>query len=1200
MRRLCSLLALVLACIVSSTASAQVPRLVAQQGHVYDVDIALMAPDGRTMATLGDDRWVVWETNSGRELMRLTPGIQDLELVGFATDGLYLVTRGGDGRLSLWDVRTGAIAEPEEPGGADINETLGAAPLAAALDIGPVMRVLQDGDNALVVTQLGTTEPPHRVPLGRSMDTVVEASFADQRYGFGAVFSDGEGQVWDSRTGKTVFRGATGLTALGAIDRAPDDSMVGLFGIRGEGEDRQIVALVMDTATGEALDTIVLEDLGDDTRMGMEFGPSGRYLRVPGYQIWDREQQMFLNKPETTIGTGFQNGRPVFLTSSWNGVTAPIDMVDAITGERVRRYDGRTMGAARASFSDIGQLALGSWERRSVVWDLRTGRESARSSSLDGWVLDAVASGDSLVSAGANGVVTLEVEGDVQARLDVPALGNNDILTRLSDLVQGRVVLEMADSLRVLDFDLQRAIATIERPGGGRRHAAFLPDGRVRLIVGGNVLDASDSTQVVMGEPDVTAFALSRSGRFMLGGSFAPDSSVVFRLRDVETGLDGAPLIGLADTLDAHSTSDIAIAPSGDHVMVASSTHGWLWDARSGVLVRRWTWPVISVNTFLEFSPDGQHLAVMSVDDIGVRIYDLETGAEEAVLVSFIDGTWAVITPDGRFDASNGGAVDGLHWVVGLETIDLDQLKERYYEPGLLAKLFGFNDEPLRQIEGIGAEDLGLHPTVETEQVGRGQFRIRLVNRGGGIGPVQVLLNGREVTADARPANADPWADGLDLDLDLSGHPFLSAEADNRVVVVTRNADGFLSSRGIEVGGLEVEDDDGTPPALWAVVVGAGDYAGNVLDLRFAAKDASDFGTALRVASEGLFGPESTHVTILAGGEGASVSDGLPTRAAILDALADVAASAQPDDLVVLYLAGHGTVTGGESGDFHYLTRDAVSADLSDPAVRQRVALSSDELTEALLDVPALKQLLILDTCHSGAAVSSLSEERTVPGSQIRALDRMKDRSGLYVIAGSAADAVAYETSRFGQGLLTYSLLLGMRGGALREGEYVDVGTLLNFAVDRVPELAQGIGGVQQPIVATPRGAQSFDVGRITAEDQARIPLASPRPLVVRARFQDDDAFFDGLGLTRRVNDALREVQARDASAPLVFVDAEAVEGAHVLVGRYRRAGESITVTARIFLRGEAVGDVEVAGEASDLDELVQRLLNAVTRQLEG
>ena len=47
-------------------------------------------------------------------------------------------------------------------------------------------------------------------------------------------------------------------------------------------------------------------------------------------------------------------------------------------------------------------------------------------------------------------------------------------------------------------------------------------------------------------------------------------------------------------------------------------------------------------------------------------------------------------------------------------------------------------------------------------------------------------------------------------------------------------------------------------------------------------------------------------------------------------------------------------------------------------------------------------------------------------------LDRLKDRTGVHVLAGCAADAVSYEATRYGQGLLTYSLLLGMRRQAAR------------------------------------------------------------------------------------------------------------------------------------------------------------------------
>ena len=64
--------------------------------------------------------------------------------------------------------------------------------------------------------------------------------------------------------------------------------------------------------------------------------------------------------------------------------------------------------------------------------------------------------------------------------------------------------------------------------------------------------------------------------------------------------------------------------------------------------------------------------------------------------MSFTDGTWAVADPVGRYDAFNGGEVKGLHWVVGNEPIDLVQLKQHYFDPGLLAKHLGFNHKALR------------------------------------------------------------------------------------------------------------------------------------------------------------------------------------------------------------------------------------------------------------------------------------------------------------------------------------------------------------------------------------------------------------------------------------------------------------------------------------------------------------------------
>jgi uncharacterized caspase-like protein len=61
------------------------------------------------------------------------------------------------------------------------------------------------------------------------------------------------------------------------------------------------------------------------------------------------------------------------------------------------------------------------------------------------------------------------------------------------------------------------------------------------------------------------------------------------------------------------------------------------------------------------------------------------------------------------------------------------------------------------------------------------------------------------------------------------------------------------------------------------------------------------------------------------------------------------------------------------------------------------------------------------------------------PSDAKRAIERAKDRAGLYVLMGSAPDAMSYEANQYNQGLLTYALLEGMSGRALREEHFVDV-----------------------------------------------------------------------------------------------------------------------------------------------------------------
>jgi len=160
----------------------------------------------------------------------------------------------------------------------------------------------------------------------------------------------------------------------------------------------------------------------------------------------------------------------------------------------------------------------------------------------------------------------------------------------------------------------------------------------------------------------------------------------------------------------------------------------------------------------------------------------------------------------------------------------------------------------------------------------------------------------------------------------------------------------------------------------------------------------------------------------------------------------------------------------------------------------------------------------------------------------------------------------------------------------------VDVSTLFNFAADKVPEFAKDIGGVQRPILATPRGGSSFDIGRLTDEGKRRVPLNKVRPLFVRASLQDDEERADLQDLSQRVNDRLNELAAGGRTAPLLFVDVSRFPGAYRIAGGY--STKDGTTTARFKLRRnkEALTDwIEVSGTVEALPGLI---VAAAVRQL--
>ncbi|MDD2721807.1 MAG: hypothetical protein PHH47_10930 [Gallionella sp.] len=97
----------------AAEAPAEGARLVVQIGHLEAINTLAVAPDGKTIATGGDDHSVkIWSFSSGRELRTLAGHQGKVSGVAYSSDGTQLVSvsqEWHDG-VKIWDVATGYLA----------------------------------------------------------------------------------------------------------------------------------------------------------------------------------------------------------------------------------------------------------------------------------------------------------------------------------------------------------------------------------------------------------------------------------------------------------------------------------------------------------------------------------------------------------------------------------------------------------------------------------------------------------------------------------------------------------------------------------------------------------------------------------------------------------------------------------------------------------------------------------------------------------------------------------------------------------------------------------------------------------------------------------------------------------------------------------------------------------------------------------
>ncbi|PWQ99676.1 caspase family protein [Leucothrix pacifica] len=528
-------------------------------------------------------------------------------------------------------------------------------------------------------------------------------------------------------------------------------------------------------------------------------------------------------------------------------------------------------------------------------------------------------------------------------------------------------------------------------------------------------------------------------------------------------------LNGRALNLKQYETSrSLAIAPGNRGFALGASWYLRYFEANGQ---QRWQEPV-SLAWAVNVSQSGRWV-VAALGDGAIRWYEANTGNERLAFYLHPDQKrWIAWTPDGFYSASSENAerLMGYHLNNGADKeaqfVRVDQLKKVYARKDLVARALQPDYPRVAQQTLQHAGDVRrllradrLPPTITITGSRNNQFNqqgehfalpFEIKNRGGGIGRVEYRIAGKVYDDPASRGTGAHSAGGRGIV--RKKRSFTLPHGRTVMEVVAYDARNKVASEPVKVV-INMNNPVRKRPSLYVLSIGVTDYDDDSLDLRYAASDAKAFAETL----EQHTGPaiyQQIHTTLL--------QDRDVNLHRIRQELTRLATVVQPQDVFVLYLAGHGKSLDGR---YHFLPQNLRFT--GNQAIRQH-GLSDEKLRDWLTPIKARKNLMVLDTCNAGKSIQQLAMARGILEDKV-AIANLMDSTGFAVLAASTAKQQAFagivdhNTNR-GNGLFTYVLLDGLRGSAdkQRVDRRVSIRELRAHIDSELPRLSQLKWGFKQ------------------------------------------------------------------------------------------------------------------------------------------
>lgn len=286
----------------------------------------------------------------------------------------------------------------------------------------------------------------------------------------------------------------------------------------------------------------------------------------------------------------------------------------------------------------------------------------------------------------------------------------------------------------------------------------------------------------------------------------------------------------------------------------------------------------------------------------------------------------------------------------------------------------------------------------------------------------------------------------------------------NKIQISCRNKQGFeslMQTVYVEKKGVEPKRD------LYLITIGTSEYKDSRYNLTYAVKDAQDLAELFKTNANGVYG--SVKSKSLFNSE---------VTATNVEALKAFLATSKPDDVVMVFVAGHGVLD--NNFDYYFGTHDM---DFGNPAAK---GLAYEKLESILDGIKALKKILIMDTCHSGEVdkddvffVETTEEQENSEDVSFRAVgdaveqketgatptrlagelfNDLRRGTGATVISSAGGTEFAMESDQWRNGLFTYCLINGLQNKTadLNGDGSIMLLELQEYVVTKVTALSNG------------------------------------------------------------------------------------------------------------------------------------------------